>query len=60
METPAVYTVAPEPQSSVEISRNAKGEVQFAVKVYAKDVDEAMRLAMLRFDELTATYRREP
>ncbi len=33
-------------QSSVEFSQNAKGNVQYKVKVYDEDVTEALKKAM--------------
>lgn len=34
-------------QSSVKISRNAKGDGSFEVKAYADDINEAIRLAQI-------------
>jgi hypothetical protein len=43
-------------ESSVELSRNAKGEMQFTVKAYSPDPLEAERLAKEIANRLRATY----
>lgn len=43
-------------ESSVELSRNAKGEMQFTAKVYAADPLEAERLAKEIVNRLRAVY----
>lgn len=45
-----------EPQSSVEISRNTKGETQITVKVYDLDPDVAAGTAQSLYDDLAAKY----
>ena len=42
--------------SSVDIKRNAKGTVEFVVKVYATDIKEASALAQTVFDLLEEKY----
>lgn len=44
------------PHSSVELSRNAKGEMQFTVKVLHGDPLEAETVAKVIADRLRATY----
>jgi hypothetical protein len=44
------------PSSSVEISRNAKGEMQFAVKVAHADPHEAEKIATAQASRLRAMY----
>jgi hypothetical protein len=46
----------PASESSVETSRNAKGDMQFTVKVYDGDPLEAKRLAVEIANSLRATY----
>jgi len=49
-----------EPTSSVQISLNAKGDVQFVVDVTAKNATEAALEARVLFDQLRAAYPRDP
>ena len=46
-----------EPQSSVELTQNAKGVTQIVVKVYDRDPEQASATAQRLYDELAATYR---
>jgi len=46
-----------EPQSSVELTQNAKGATQIVVKVYDRDPQQAAPTAQHLYDELAATYR---
>jgi hypothetical protein len=46
----------PASESSVETSRNAKGDMQFTVKVYDADPLEAKRLAVEIADSLRTMY----
>lgn len=46
----------PSSESSVETSRNAKGDMQFTVKVYAHDPLEAKRQAVEIANSMRATY----
>lgn len=48
------------PTSSVELSLNAKGDVQIRVDVTAADPDAAAAKARELFDVLYAAYPREP
>jgi hypothetical protein len=52
----AVAQQPAEPQSSVEISQNAKGATQIAVKVYHRDPVEASTLAQGLYDQLAHRY----
>ncbi len=52
----ALAQQTPEPQSSVEISRNAKGQAQFVVKVYAPMPAAACDLAEQLYDHLAERY----
>jgi len=48
-----------EPSASVEITRNAKGEVQHAVKVYAPasaDSEAVQRATAMAYDQATAAF----
>jgi hypothetical protein len=47
-----------EPESSVEITRNAKGDFQFAVTVRAGDAEQAYTQAVALADNLVARYPR--
>ena len=47
-----------EPESMVELTRNAKGDVQITVTVRASDVHACEQLAVGVFDRLTAQYPR--
>ncbi len=49
-------TPTPEPQSSIEIARNAKGTAQWAVKVYDRDPDLALTTACRLYDELAQRF----
>src|SRR5690242_20661109 len=49
-------TERPPSESSVELSRNAKGETQISVKVYDRDAGEAENRAKDIFTRLRATY----
>lgn len=44
-------------QSSVELKRDSKGSIVFAVKVYADEIDEALVKARAAFDVLNGEYR---
>jgi len=55
----AVARQNPEPQSSVQISRNAKGAAQFEVKVFDVEPERACQRAQELYDLLAATYRLE-
>lgn len=46
----------PPAESSVELSRNAKGEMQFSAKVYDADPHEAARVAKAIAAELRASF----
>lgn len=48
----------PDSRSSVEITRNSKGETQFVVKVYRDPglEEEAQQVAQAIYDELSARY----
>lgn len=46
-----------EPQSSVELTQNAKGATQITVKVYHRDPDQAAATAQRLYDDLATTYR---
>ncbi len=46
----------PAEQSSVTLTRNAKGQVQFDVKVYDADPRKAQAAASAIFDDLTTKY----
>jgi hypothetical protein len=48
------------PTSSVQLSRNAKGDVQFTVDVTLPDADEAADKAVAIFNDLSDLYPREP
>lgn len=52
----AIAQQATEPQSSVELSRNAKGETQITVKVYDADPDVASGTAQSLYDSLCRQY----
>jgi len=52
----AVAQQPSEPQSSVELVRNAKGATQVAVKVYAVDPVEAATTAQGIYDLLASRY----
>ena len=54
-----INEVVSEPKDSVEISRNAKGIVQFTVKVYRETVEDAKEVATVIFNELSRTYNNE-
>lgn len=64
--TAALSRTAAEPSASVEISRNAKGDVQHSVKVYAtasadpaevrSATDNAYDQAVQAFDSLSTAY----
>jgi hypothetical protein len=56
---PVLATQPVQPQSSVEISRNAKGAAQWTVKAYAADAAAASELAQALYDELAARYAQE-
>ena len=56
-EQAAVYTVSPEPQSSVELSQTARGATQVTVKVYAASAEDAAQQAQALYDALVAKYR---
>ena len=47
-----------EPESAVELSRNAKGDVQMTVTVRGTDANEAYRKAVELFDALAQRYPR--
>lgn len=48
------------PVSSIELSRNAKGQTQPAVKIYHADAQEAMRIAVSIYEDLCKLYAVEP
>ena len=52
----AVAQQPSEPQSSVEIARNAKGAPQWTVKVYDHNPAGASELAQALYDELATRY----
>ena len=54
-----INEVVSEPKDSVEISRNAKGIVQFTVKVYRETIEDAKANAIAIFNELSAMYKSE-
>lgn len=43
-------------QSSVKIEVNSKGRVQFEVKVYGKNAEQAANEAIIVYDELTRHF----
>lgn len=43
-------------EHTVDISRNAKGQVQWAVAVRGSDIDEVVRIATEKADELATRY----
>ena len=43
-------------ESSVEITRNAKGIIQFSVKIYNDNIEEAMSKVIKTTDELIKKY----
>lgn len=45
--------------SSVEIKRNAKGDVEFRVKVYDDEISIARKLAMSSFEALNKKYKKK-
>jgi hypothetical protein len=45
-----------EPQSSIEIARNSKGQAQWTVKCDAHDAVGASELAQALYDDLAARY----
>ena len=45
--------------ASVELTRNAKGDVQISVKITDDDADEAHRQAVAIFDALDKLYPRD-
>jgi hypothetical protein len=45
-----------DPQSSVDISRNARGEMQFSVKVYHANPTEAKKIALDIADNLRTVF----
>ena len=49
----------PEPQSSIELIRNAKGAAQWTVKVYDRDPDAALATACRLYDELAQRFGAE-
>jgi len=46
-----------EPQSSIELTQNAKGATPIVVKVYDREPEQAAATAQRLYDELVATYR---
>lgn len=43
-------------EHTVDIARNAKGQIQWAVAVRGSDIDEVVRIAMAKADELGERY----
>ena len=56
MESGTFAETAEYAQSSVEISRTAKGEVTYSVKIYAIDPDEARAVALAQFRALQERF----
>ncbi len=54
----ALHRKPAEPESMVELTRNAKGDVQIAVTVRGFDLAELERLAGDTYDRLAAAYPR--
>ena len=43
-------------EHTVDISRNAKGQIQWAVAVRGSNIDDAVQLAIAKADELAERY----
>lgn len=57
---PAPESLANVSLSSVEVSRNAKGDTTFSVKVYDPDAEAAREEAVRIYESLTVTYTGKP